>query len=83
MERRPEASEAFWVPEEMLMGRAAHETEAKGFVLPKRCAWLQGDVFAESRIRELRPKEGFQVVVLDPPWESKSRGELDLGAGSI
>ena len=74
LRRRLESSHLHKVPTEMRMGRSADETESSGFVLPAHCAWLQGDVFAPSRIQELRPAEGFQVVVLDPPWESKSRG---------
>ena len=35
---------------------------------------VQEDVFKSSRILELCPKSGFEVVVLDPPWKSKNRG---------
>lgn len=40
----------------------------------------QDDVFSGNRILELCPESGFEVVVLDPPWESKSRG-LAMGSG--
>ena len=43
----------------------------------KRKRWNcdgQDDVFSGNRILELCPESGFEVVVLDPPWESKSRG---------
>ncbi|CAL1143205.1 unnamed protein product [Cladocopium goreaui] len=61
-------------PHDMLMGRCAAEIEERGFVLPAGSAWLQDDVFSGNRILELCPESGFEVVVLDPPWESKSRG---------
>ena len=47
---------------------------------PLRCLTIcfltavQEDVFKSSRILELCPKSGFEVVVLDPPWKSKNRG---------
>eukprot|EP00913_Durusdinium_trenchii_P007106 g6683.t1 len=52
--------------------RSTVEVERRGFVLPQASAWVQGDVFLGDVPPPIASR--FAAVVMDPPWESKSRG---------
>ncbi|CAJ1359719.1 unnamed protein product [Effrenium voratum] len=54
------------------VGRSEEETIREGVVLPAGCCWVQGDLWAGD-LRRLAGA-GFRAAVVDPPWESKSRG---------
>ena len=65
------------VPEDLRSGRSAQEVMRNGFVLPRDSAWLQVDIFASPtslQSKDLVSANSFAAVVMDPPWESKSRG---------
>eukprot|EP00933_Yihiella_yeosuensis_P052302 TRINITY_DN5032_c1_g1_i1.p1 TRINITY_DN5032_c1_g1~~TRINITY_DN5032_c1_g1_i1.p1 ORF type:complete len:364 (+),score=75.33 TRINITY_DN5032_c1_g1_i1:48-1139(+) len=58
-------------------GRSDTEERRSGLVLPRGSFWIQGDIFAEPRAlmnADLVPPGGFVAAIIDPPWESKSRG---------
>eukprot|EP00698_Gefionella_okellyi_P005751 TRINITY_DN15210_c0_g1_i1.p1 TRINITY_DN15210_c0_g1~~TRINITY_DN15210_c0_g1_i1.p1 ORF type:complete len:237 (-),score=26.81 TRINITY_DN15210_c0_g1_i1:667-1323(-) len=42
------------------------------FVLPANSDFLTSDLSEIHRLREIRPSNGFQVILMDPPWENKS-----------
>lgn len=65
------------VPEELMSGRSTKEALAGGFLLPESSSWLQDDIFSSPdglRSAGLVPPGGFAAAVVDPPWQSKSRG---------
>ncbi|CAE7246149.1 METTL4 [Symbiodinium sp. CCMP2592] len=65
------------VSEEFMSGRSTEEALAGGFLLPESTSWLQDDIFSSPdglRSAGLVPPGGFAAAVVDPPWQSKSRG---------
>ncbi|CAE7195363.1 METTL4, partial [Symbiodinium microadriaticum] len=60
-----------------MSGRSTKEALAGGFLLPESSSWLQDDIFSSPdglRSAGLVPPGGFAAAVVDPPWQSKSRG---------